>query len=44
MHSMMHVWPGQGDYYPAKNEFHGGEQVTTMIISALFRSPYKLPF
>jgi hypothetical protein len=24
---MMHILPGQGDYHPAKNEFHGGEQV-----------------
>jgi hypothetical protein len=24
---MMHVLLGQGDYHPAKNKFHGGEQV-----------------
>jgi len=35
MHSMMHVLPGQGDYYPAKNEFHGGEQVPVQGIIIL---------
>ena len=46
---MMHVWPGQGDYYPAKNEFHREEQVPIhgiiilMLETNLIGKPENLP-
>jgi hypothetical protein len=44
---MMHVVPGQGDYHPAKNEFHGEEQVPVqgiiMLETNLIGKPENLP-
>jgi len=49
MNSMAHVLLGQGDYHPATNIFHGGEQVPIQGIvilkleTTIIRKPENFP-